>query len=521
VGKSPETLWFHVTHHQLPFGTAVTTYTGDEDLGGWRTLLEGAGGDPWPDPPPWAPPPHVSNLHLAPGDSATVNLPDGPDTVTGLWIAVDDEALDQIVLEARFDGRTTVLLSLRDFFWLGAAGGVRPATVFVGSDETGRFTSFWPMPYHRDAELVFHHLGAAGASTHEIQVTVRNSGRAPVAGAGSFTAFERAQDPTNPDTEFVMLDETGRGRIVGLFLDLQSVDTDLQHYLEGDAKLHLDGMTAPTWHGTGVEDTFGGGFYYDRGPFALPLHGAVHAGRATDGEIATTSYRLFLTDSPLYCSGARWTLENGPGPPTGHVPMRARAVVLAYTHPNVECGPTDVLNLGDAASLAAHAFTSAPEATPAFLDSTFTDGPGTTLAMAGLVQNQPGVWRFVLSAPPTAGALKLRRLSDGGLVDDGALLCLDGEEIGAWPRRPQHPTRRWREDELVLPAELAGPLELSIQMVGSPGSAAHAPLFNAFRLELHTHEPLIFIDGFETGDATAWVTSDRAPRSSPASARSR
>jgi hypothetical protein len=520
-GEEPDTLWFHVTHHQLPTGTPVATFTGSEDLTAWRALLDGAGGDPWPEPPPWAPEPSTHTVQLSPGGSASVPLPEGPDTVTGLWIAADGAALDHVVMEWRFDGRTTVDLSLRDFFWQGPDGGVAPATVFTSTDDTGRLCSFWPMPYRYTAELVLHHRGAGGAPAHDVDVTVRTSGRAPVAGAGAFTAIASHQDPTDPATEFVMLEQAGRGRIVGLYLDLQSVNTDQRHFLEGDAKLHLNGMVAPTWHGTGVEDTFGGGFYFDQGPFARPLHGAIHADRPVGAEIASSAYRLFLIDSPLYCNGARWTLENGPGPPTGHFPMRARALVFAYTRPATACGPTDTLVLGDAASLSDHAFLADPEATPVTLTSVFNDGASTSLTAAGLVQDQPGVWRFSMTAPTNPRHLAIRRLSDAGRPDEGALLCLNGEEIGVWPRQPEHGDRRWREEDLVLPDGLSGVLDLAIQVQPNLRDVADAPLFNAFRLELHAHGDDIFGDGFESGSTAAWVTDGEGPPSVPASANRR
>src|SRR6185295_5884475 len=75
-----------------------------------------------------------------------------------------------------------------------------------------------------------------------------------------------------PDLPLLAVDERGKG--VALFAEIGSVRTLPREVLEGDERVLLDGARPPGIYGTGVEDLFNGGFYFDRGPFALPLHGS-------------------------------------------------------------------------------------------------------------------------------------------------------------------------------------------------------------------------------------------------------
>lgn len=503
VGTEPDTLWFHFTHHALPLGTTVSTFTGAEDLSAWRNLLASAGNDPWPSTPTSVGHHQNHAIVVPPGQSAAVAMPAGPDTITGLWFDAEDSALEQLRIRLVFDGVETVDLPLGDFFWTGHSPQPSVETVLMSRLDDGRFASFWPMPYRASAVMHLEHMGPPDAPNQRLEVAVRTAGRPPGPGAGTFTAFTRSENPTLPDREFEILDAPGRGRLVGLFLDLQSVDSGARHYLEGDAKLHLDRMTAPTWHGTGVEDTFNGGFYFDQGPVSLPLHGAPYVDFAVGEETASAAYRLFLSDGPSYCNGIRWTLENGPGPPTGHFAMRAHAVVFAYTRPAPGCVPVDHIDLGSPESLATHDFVAVPPATPTDLISTFEDGAQTALSASGLIQSD-GVWRFTLTVPLDSEGLSIRRLLDAGTQDPGALLCHAGREIGAWPRQPVNTNRRWREIDLRLGSELTGPLELSIQPLSEPGRDPQSAGFTAFSLELWGTPPPLFADGFESGSTDQW-----------------
>ena len=65
---------------------------------------------------------------------------------------------------------------------------------------------------------------------------------------------------------------SGRGHYAGIYLVMRAGEGWGWWMMEGDHEFQVDGEWALL--GTGVEDSFGGAFYYMDGPFCLPLHGA-------------------------------------------------------------------------------------------------------------------------------------------------------------------------------------------------------------------------------------------------------
>jgi hypothetical protein len=97
-----------------------------------------------------------------------------------------------------------------------------------------------------------------------------------------------------------------------------------REYLEGDERIYIDGSAEPVVHGTGVEDIFNAGFYFDQGPFQMALHGSPYhldLGKGRQREDVTAAYRLMLTDATTFNKSLRADLEAGP---TGNLSLRRR-----------------------------------------------------------------------------------------------------------------------------------------------------------------------------------------------------
>ena len=63
--------------------------------------------------------------------------------------------------------------------------------------------------------------------------------------------------------------DRGAGKVVGVSARYDANGAANLGYLEGDERAYFDNAIAPGWYGTGVEDFFDGGFYFDHGAFAL------------------------------------------------------------------------------------------------------------------------------------------------------------------------------------------------------------------------------------------------------------
>lgn len=458
LGASEVRLWFQFSFHRLASPAAVRTFRGDEALGPLSALLAADGGDPWGA---GAGTLEQRRLTLPPGGTEVLRAYDGPGTVTALRLALPGAALGTTRLTLDFDGRRRVDMPVADFFAAEPAPGARAALVGVDAEE--RLYSWFPMPFARGAVLALRNASDAAVS---VWYEVRRRPGPPLADSGLFGASARTDHETATSADFLLADLRGAGRLVGLFADLQSVDVPLREYLEGDERVYVDGSAHPALYGTGVEDLFGGGFYFDEGPFRLALHGAPAHEVTASGEDRTSMYRLFVTDAVPFASRLRLGLEGGP---TGDLSLRARRVAWYYQRPEPALVRRRELVVGNEASrAAAHYSVAAPE---------------TCLARSGAWEGEPPLWseevscerdrgvsRFVFNLGARPAALRLRRRFDATQGEQAAAVFLNGVKVGGFPAVQPNPFRLFREIDLDLPPALVaanGVVRLEVAPAGA------------------------------------------------------
>jgi hypothetical protein len=267
----------------------------------------------------------------------------------------------------------------------------------------------------------------------------------------------------------------------GLFADLSSVDVPLREYLEGDERVYVDGSLHPALYGTGVEDLFGGGFYFDEGPFRLATHGSPSHDATPSGEDRTSMYRLFLTDAVPFTSRLRFGLEGGP---TGELALRARRVAWYYQRPEPALVRRRELVVGDQASRAAARYT--------------VGAPETCLVRSGAWEGEPLVWseevscergrgrsRFSFHVGARPSALRLRRRFDATGGEQAAAVFVNGARVGAFPATEPNAFRPFREIDLDLPAGLV-PADGVLRFEIAPAAGAR---FTEMRWELWATPP--------------------------------
>ncbi len=123
--------------------------------------------------------------------------------------------------------------------------------------------------------------------------------------------------------------------------------------MEGDERIYVDGNATPVMQGTGVEDLFNAGWYFERGLFTLPMHGHT-AHSARDGQDRVAAYRLFLQDAIPFRTHLRVSMEHGI---RNSVAMDSWTLVYYYHRALAEMVLTDVLDVGSALSEYRHAYT--------------------------------------------------------------------------------------------------------------------------------------------------------------------
>ena len=495
VGADDKRIWYQINFHRLASADGVVSFTGNEDLSALAELLATQGQDPWP---PDSGEVSAGVVNLEPGEGQTVLTTEEPGSVTALELAVDPAVWPEIELRLTFDGQPAVRMALTDFFAMGRVGPEPTRSLLVGLDDAGQLYSYFPMPFFDSAEIeLFHH----GSTAAEIAWQVRLLDRAPSSGSGLFGAVLSHADATATGIDFPLFDLSGHGKLAGSFLELGSTGSPQRQYLEGDERLFVDRSSHPAIYGTGVEDFFNGGFYFDHGPFTRALHGAPYTELAVGGLPTSAAYRLMLTDSISFENHLAAGLESGP---TGNLSMRARAVTWFYRRPEARLLRWDVLDLGSEHDRERHRYRVAGEHSFELLEALFEGEPPAAATGIG-VYREPGAASFVFRHP-TSERFRLRRRLDAGIAGQRATILLGGEVVGYFPAVDVNHDRRWREVDVDLRSLAATFEELEITVVAEAGPpAGDEDIFTAFRYELWADGASdIFIDGFESGDLAAW-----------------
>ena len=242
----------------------------------------------------------------------------GPGVIRRIALALpkaSDTDLRRLVLRGYFDGHKTpdIEAPVADFF--GNAYGRKPfRTLLLGQAADGSFEADFPMPFARAARFTLENgSGAAQPITWSADVV-----KAPfdAAQTGYFHAVF-FQEQTKAKQPHVWAKVAGqRGRFVGVVQTMAS--TSGIGYLEGDDQFRADAQTwkpaqdsntvIGPWNGTGTEDCFNSGWYFNGGPNALPANAALVK---DDPHGRIDCLRWFLNDSPTFQSSLDAQIEHG------------------------------------------------------------------------------------------------------------------------------------------------------------------------------------------------------------------
>ncbi len=528
VGADETRLWYQINFHRLADADGVTSFTGDEDLSAQAALMSTQGADPWP---PGSVGVRSGSVPLEPGTEHEIEAVDGHGSVTALELGLDPSQWPEVELRLSFDDQLTVQMRLDEFFAMGRVGPEPTRSLLVGLNAEGVLYSYFPMPFFRNARIALLHrgspetgstdpgspdpgspeTGSTGTGSTETTVTyrVRVDNNLPLAGSGLFGAALSQNDATTTGIDFQTLSLDGHGKLVGTFLELGATAPGLRDYLEGDERLFIDHSPHPVVYGTGVEDAFNGGFYFDMGPFSSALHGAPYTTLDVDGLPYTAAYRLMLTDGATFESRIEAGLESGP---TGNVSMAARSVTWFYRRQPAQLSLWDRLVLAHEGDRAKHHYQVDGAHTFKPLDGLFEGEPPTPATGTG-VYRPPGSASLTLAAYPTSTRFRLRRRLDAAAAGQRAAILVNGEVAGHFPAVDVNQDRRWREIDIDLSVVDPPTTELAISVIAEAGPpSGNSDTFTAFRYELWADgASMIFADGFESGDFRAWTVISQRP----------
>jgi hypothetical protein len=310
VGQpDPAQLYYHVQYVTYPAGTALRTFTRELPADERAALQRVTERWSAPGDSPVAPAPGDRDEHaqmkLESGAEQPLFTLDGAGTVLTLRLLPQPAAPDTLrglLLCAAWDGgKPSLQVPVADLFACGF-GPTPFAALLLGWDERGGYLHL-PMPFRKGARVL---LRNASGRTVDVAAQLRWRPGAPPAGFGALHAEFRSEDGVGKDLwEFAHI--AGPGKFVGVTQTLQGV-ADLW-YLEGNEEFTVDGERTPSIRGTGTEDIYNGGWYWNEGPFALPLHGIGVKEEWTTNR--TTPWRILLPDAVPFEKSLVARIEHG------------------------------------------------------------------------------------------------------------------------------------------------------------------------------------------------------------------
>lgn len=248
---------------------------------------------------------------IAPGETVTLVDHDGPGVVRRWWITIaprNDVAIQrQLIVRAWWDDepQPSIEVPVSDFFGMGF-GEWRDYVSLPLNMTSGGYNSYWAMPFRRRARITVENRSAVVVDRFYFNVEVEVPRTTPEDLLYFHAQFRRTT--TARDKPVTILEARGRGHYAGTVLSMQPRHGTSLWYLEGNERLFIDGEEQPSYIGTGTEDYFSSGWYFDTGAYSAPYHGAPIVEPAT-GRIS--AYRWHIEDPVPFTKSLAFTIEHG------------------------------------------------------------------------------------------------------------------------------------------------------------------------------------------------------------------
>ena len=251
---------------------------------------------------------------FAVGEIKTLADIEGAGMITRIWVTVgadDKYFLRRLLLRMYWDGEkeASVRCPLGDFFgngyqythWLSPPLGM----------SSGGYYCYFPMPFSDGARIEVVNETGKKVNSFYYQIDYQKLDNLGDGTIGRFHAQWRREHRTQRGQNYLILDAEGTGQYVGTILSMQGYREKDISYLEGDEMVYVDGETVPSIRGTGTEDYFTSGWYFNRGIYSAPLHGLIQKDDTLHSRVV--AYRFHFGDQIPFRDKLRFTIEHGHG----------------------------------------------------------------------------------------------------------------------------------------------------------------------------------------------------------------
>ncbi|NUQ19438.1 MAG: DUF2961 domain-containing protein [Gemmatimonadaceae bacterium] len=270
---------------------------------------------------------------IAPGATLTLVDHHGAGVVRRWWVTIaprnDHRIQRQLIVRCWWDDETepSVEVPISDFFGVGF-GEWQQYTSAPMNMTSGGYDTYWPMPFRRHARITVENRSAVAVGSFYYNVDIET--RPTLDDSTLYFHAQFRRTTTVAGQPVTLLDATGRGQYVGSVISMQPLHGRSLGFLEGDERVFVDGEAAPSIVGTGTEDYFSSGWYFDTGPYSSLYHGLTIKDSLT-GRVS--AYRWHIEDPIPFTRALRFTIEHGG---TNDAPRTDYSTVAFWyqTHPH-------------------------------------------------------------------------------------------------------------------------------------------------------------------------------------------
>lgn len=220
-----------------------------------------------------------------------------------------EQALRSTVVSITFDGEETVWCPLGQFFGIGYVS--RPhQTYYTKVDGSGLMSSYWAMPFEKEAEVKLINYGEQEIILEELALDHRPYDWTNLSMYFHATWKGTSNLDTKLRSDYNYVSILGKGIYVGDNLTLFNSfpdTTGINWWGEGDEKIYVDFEAFPSHFGTGTEDYYYYAYCRPQ-PFSSPIASQpIGEGNKTPGVTSNNSQRLL--DGIPFSKGFTFDME--------------------------------------------------------------------------------------------------------------------------------------------------------------------------------------------------------------------
>lgn len=372
------------------------------------------------------------------------------DLINQMFIRITYPDLEEVAVEA----------PISSFFGFGQFGMFKTLGIMVGLDIDGYMYSYYPMPFEKGIKIEL--INKSSQDINGIKVEVSHETNQFKTGTYGYFKTNYVENIQGTDSalrsgvpiEFLKV--WGSGQVVGI-THAQTGEyfgTHSRYYLEGDEQIYVDGNMSHSFHGTGTEDLYNGGWYFKNGVQNQPLFGQTTHNYRNNID-RTVMVRTYLTDPIYFRNGIDFKMEHGGN--NDRPDSNVYALIYYYHQTREQMIKTDSLNLASLEEIENHSYK---------LDesSQLIDIGVRSLTYEGIYGSKRTMYNKVAIVNiESSFEMKIFKENDGAIlrreylpeeIDQMAEIYVDGELVGLW----QSPHRNAlevhvRQDDFYIPIE--------------------------------------------------------------------